>query len=552
MASAEDWRAKYLSALDKQEALENKLAAYGDILRRVVVNLGAASYGLDKQVDASVGVLKGYLKTAGGQKVFEQLRVVEAAVQEFDERRGRCHQALSVELQSLVEHLLTLNVPSDTYALLKGFSRELKTRPTSFLVYPDLIRKLNAVHAKVIAAAAAPEQSIWQRLRGGKRLQAVEGQVLDARDLQGKEEFEEAVSASDEELSPETLNFDALRSEIHGVLTEVLGAVQASEESSPKLQAARLRIENGIEPDSLLETLEDLRDVLCAGFVRYDSEFSEYLARVNTELSAICEALGLGVQKQQEHMEAAHTFGQVVSEQMNIMESAMAGSDSLEELKKDIAERIRAINEALVDFQKQQQSSHSLSEELAQLNDRVRAIESESTQAKALLEQERHRALHDPLTELPNREAYNERAAIELKRVQEQGDTLCLAVCDIDHFKQFNDRYGHQVGDRVLKLIAKALRKRLRAADFVARFGGEEFVIFLPRTEVEAASTVLDKIRQGIAASPFRVKQDPVKITLSFGVTELVQSDTIAAAFARADKALYQAKDAGRNCVRTL
>ena len=178
------------------------------------------------------------------------------------------------------------------------------------------------------------------------------------------------------------------------------------------------------------------------------------------------------------------------------------------------------------------------------------SMEQQSKRTQALLERERLRATFDSLTELPNREAYNQRIKLEWQRFKRYGQGLTLAICDIDYFKQFNDQFGHQVGDRVLKLVSKALAKRLREVDFVARYGGEEFVIILPQTPLENALKTLDKIRTAIATLAFRFRDEPVQISLSFGLAFSQDTQSANQLFARADEALYAAKSAGRNCCR--
>jgi len=163
-----------------------------------------------------------------------------------------------------------------------------------------------------------------------------------------------------------------------------------------------------------------------------------------------------------------------------------------------------------------------------------------------MLEQQRL-ALLDSLTQLPNRNAYEQRLAYEFERWQRYQRPLVLAVCDLDHFKLINDNFGHLAGDKVLRIIAKTLRKRLRKTDFVARFGGEEFVILMPETEQQEAQQTLEAIREAVAASPFHFRDKPVAVTLSIGIAAFSNGVTSDDIFERADTALYQAKQGGRN-----
>ena len=156
----------------------------------------------------------------------------------------------------------------------------------------------------------------------------------------------------------------------------------------------------------------------------------------------------------------------------------------------------------------------------------------------------------DPLTQLPNRLAYDQRSQQEYARWKRYNNTLLIMVWDIDLFKQVNDTYGHQAGDKVLKVVATTLRKNLRETDFVARFGGEEFVSLMPETSLGGGFKVAEKIRATVEKLEFHYRGSNVQVTISCGISLFMENDTRESAFARADKALYQAKEQGRNrCV---
>jgi diguanylate cyclase len=124
-------------------------------------------------------------------------------------------------------------------------------------------------------------------------------------------------------------------------------------------------------------------------------------------------------------------------------------------------------------------------------------------------------------------------------------------VWDIDHFKVINDAYGHQAGDRLLRLAAGILNQHKRADDFLARLGGEEFVLLLPATTADAALVIAEQLRELIATTPFNHHGKPERVTISCGVTELRAGDTPDSVFERADRALYRAKAEGRNrCIK--
>lgn len=158
-------------------------------------------------------------------------------------------------------------------------------------------------------------------------------------------------------------------------------------------------------------------------------------------------------------------------------------------------------------------------------------------------------AMIDPLTGAGNRRHLEQRAAAEIRETQRKPAPLGLVMFDIDHFKQVNDREGHAAGDIVLQRVVERVKSELRPSDFLARIGGEEFVVLLPEESGAGAAAVAERLRAAIAAEPIAVGERCVSVTSSFGVTELQGEQTLEAAMARADAALYQAKTAGRNQV---
>lgn len=177
---------------------------------------------------------------------------------------------------------------------------------------------------------------------------------------------------------------------------------------------------------------------------------------------------------------------------------------------------------------------------------RVRLRSTNSALQQALEKIERI-ATYDELTGLYNRRIIHQMAAKEAKRSQRNGSSLCVAMADADHFKGFNDRYGHAAGDEVLRMLSRSLRGTLRETEYVGRYGGEEFLIVLPETAPERAGTPLERLRQGIASTAIEGLPDDVRVTVSIGVTEYRRGEDIHAAIKRADTALYRAKHEGRN-----
>ncbi|MDD3452649.1 diguanylate cyclase [Sulfurimonas sp.] len=157
-----------------------------------------------------------------------------------------------------------------------------------------------------------------------------------------------------------------------------------------------------------------------------------------------------------------------------------------------------------------------------------------------------HLASRDPLTNLYNRYKFSKLFELSHQSMVEREGVMSLVMIDVDFFKKINDTYGHGVGDRVLVAISGLFSSLLREEDIVCRWGGEEFVILLPSTNIQNAFTLAQKLRGHIEMMTVK----PVtKISASFGVTQLREDDDLKSAVDRADAALYMAKTAGRNCV---
>ncbi|MBT3504188.1 MAG: GGDEF domain-containing protein [Piscirickettsiaceae bacterium] len=174
-------------------------------------------------------------------------------------------------------------------------------------------------------------------------------------------------------------------------------------------------------------------------------------------------------------------------------------------------------------------------------------MEQESVELGQSAMRSRDQALKDPLKGIWNRQALNELLEKEYTRWQRYQKPLSIILWDIDLFKKINDQYGHDAGDKVLKTIAQIFTSQTRDADFISRYGGEEFMGVFPETQLDNAVTLANKIREKIAHSKFHYEGDAVAITASAGLACFKDDDTIEQVFKRADKALYKAKENGRN-----
>jgi two-component system cell cycle response regulator len=194
---------------------------------------------------------------------------------------------------------------------------------------------------------------------------------------------------------------------------------------------------------------------------------------------------------------------------------------------------------------------YSQEELMTRLAEETKRAQSALLELKRTNQKLEHLATTDPLTGCGNRRQFIERIEVEIARSDRDNPTFSLLSLDIDHFKSINDTYGHLVGDEILRGFAQICREVVRPYDFIARVGGEEFMILLPETELKEAYEVGERLRWVVSNGEFKTKDGPLKdITISIGVTEFGRDgDMLEKLLRTADERLYRAKDRGRNCV---
>ncbi|MDP3075299.1 GGDEF domain-containing protein [Bradyrhizobium sp.] len=209
-------------------------------------------------------------------------------------------------------------------------------------------------------------------------------------------------------------------------------------------------------------------------------------------------------------------------------------------------DQIKAIVEGLV------KSTREMRDTNKALEDRLSLSKNEISNLQQSLEAIRAESLTDPLTGLGNRKYFDRSIEMAVQNALASGEPLSLLMFDIDHFKSFNDSYGHLTGDQVLRLVGMSLKQTIKGQDVTARYGGEEFAVVLPNTALRQALTVADHIRRAVMAKEMKKKSTGEilgRVTISVGVSMLKPDDDTDSLIERADGCLYAAKRNGRNRV---
>ncbi len=332
-------------------------------------------------------------------------------------------------------------------------------------------------------------------------------------------------------------------------LLDSLGLPSELEKQAEQLRAA---VSQELDIDNLGPTVAAFAGLISRmrGQMEDESrELQDFLRQLTEHLRDLDQNLSGAKDQHQTALDHGRRLDAEVQAQVEQIESTVGENLDPEQLKLNIQTRLSAIREHLQEFRESEDTrQQQLESQLEQLNLRVHNMEEEGDQLRQRLQQKHEQAVRDPLTGLHNRLAYDERVAHEFTRWKRYQQPMALMMIDVDHFKIINDRYGHKAGDKALILIAHQLRRHLRESDFLARFGGEEFVVLMPETELAAAQVAAEKLREAVQQCQFHYQGKQVPITVSAGLARLrEEDDSIDQLFQRADRAMYRAKDAGRN-----
>ena len=274
---------------------------------------------------------------------------------------------------------------------------------------------------------------------------------------------------------------------------------------------------------------QDLAETLYNEFLKSD---------VNDRMSDVSERMHARIEAVHEAIDTAMTTANAYSGSLQSASGDLERDISVEAMKA-LAARL------LTETRRMQDTNRALEQKLEASRDDIAALQRD-------LDDVRRESMLDPLTKIANRKSFDEGIEKAIADASASHNPLCLVLVDIDHFKTFNDTYGHQTGDQVLRLVAMTLKSNIKGKDLAARYGGEEFVAILPSTDLDGALIVAENIRKAIQAKELLKRSTNEKlgrITASFGVAAFRQSDTVASLIERADRCLYAAKHAGRNRV---
>lgn len=500
----EDWKERYKSLSEEMELLQAQLddRSLEHLICQMAVALDGHSTVLDRALVTLCKQLKDVEETPP-----ETIQLVEKQLRGLDIEQQRSKSELLQGLHKWV-HQLRLNLTTDSSnQVLSGIESSMEPFSGQASQVSGVVRELVEIQGPL--------------LNGGRQQAAV---------LEGLDHHD-----------------DDILKQIGSELLVVMTSLNVSQGEVSRARELIRRIEGGVTLVSLSEILQGVVSLVASLSSQNSEDFESYLRNLTGQLAEVQAFVEASQKDEQVSGDAAILSSDIHQDVQSIQQAVLASKD-LNQLKNNVSSQLLNIVKSVDLFkQKEEDREKRLHERYLQMNARLEQMEEETQHMKVHVEAERQKAMTDALTSLPNRAGYDERVSAEFERWTRYKHSFSLAVADLDLFKRINDTYGHQAGDKVLRLIASILSKQSRSTDFVARYGGEEFVILMPGTSSEQASLAVDKIRKAVEKSPFNFHGQPVQITLSLGIAEVQEDDSIEGLFSRADKALYKAKELGRN-----
>lgn len=524
-----DWKKKYRKLSQDMETLEKKSADVEKELRLLANYLSVALEGETPQLDASIKTLKMILQEPCGDNLPFLTKLCRQVEDQVHDREGARSKQVKQTISALLKWVRRLRSQVNSNGsqnILDSLEQRSNQLEDKFFELPSVLGELIELQGHIEVGSSASGSNDEKEF-------SLDGAAV-------------PTSADDEEIG-------FLMNRVGAELLELISSLHVPKAEAPAARDLVKEIESGFELTQLPEVLQNVVALVVNSNSNTSEDFENYLLELSDRLVEVQTFVEHSREEQQESGKNQKELDMHVRREVVQLHKTVKETHDIGILKKAVSHQLSGLVQAMDEFKKKEEEREErLQGRYENLIGKVEQMEMETLKVKAHMEEERLRARTDPLTGLPNRAAYDEQIAQEYERWSRYKTDFSVAVCDLDFFKKVNDTYGHLAGDKVLRLVAKVISKNIRATDFACRFGGEEFVVMLPSSSVSDAVEAMDKVRQKLETSPFNFHGEPVNITMSFGVTEIKEGDSVDDLFARADQALYQAKENGRNRVCSL
>lgn len=608
------WQQKYYDSLDDIERREKQWKALEDLFKQAISRLTLAAEGNSKSLDSDLNQLRTAIrKGKDNQTIQSILENVSREIIKLDKKENSGPGGDAGFLLKLIEQMqwsgkaekksrrllkqLKSKHPPEQNELLKSFTELLSEFVRQAILdnekdpadkSPDshggFLKNLFsgskepatneeneenlevALNQEQLTSVVSTVQSVLESIIDGLEITAevkenLKDKVFEVKPtkeihvlLDDLKEILEGAGIVDHSSAENTQGHSKAIAEHHELLIRLIEFLPLEESVREKAEQLKDNFSHGVSTEQLpraLKLIADLISTMRNNVQQEQKEFELFLKNLTGRLKEVDHYLQSNLQENKNLYQSGVTLDHAVKEQVKEIGDSVTSINNLEEMEFGIQTHLdQIVGHIDLHRVKENEWIARIEAQNNQLSGQIKQLESESNLLRQQVVDSQNKALIDPLTKIANRMAYDQRLKQEYARWKRYNSILLIMVWDIDFFKQVNDSYGHQAGDKVLKVVAGLLHENLRETDFVARIGGEEFVSLMPETTLGGGFKVAEKIRDSVEKLEFHYQGSNVKVTISCGISLFMENDTPESAFARADKALYQAKKLGRNrCV---
>ena len=571
----EELKAKYRELVQELEAKESQWSALEEVLRTAVVRLAIAASGQNQRLDQQLNELKKTVKSdSDARAVNRKLGRVTKTLTNLDLANPESEGPEEDQREWFLDLAHQIRLSEKTQPGVKKLIAEFQRGKI------DLEQAIN--HLSLLINQSKQDEDLEGPAAGNElspsgidgfieRLELpteMRNRLMDATSqrLSAREVFEDLAQQLNDLLSSDTpsalektssyVAAESRELELYDLIVKLTQEFDGMTELQDPLNQILGRLDSGVREDEWPDLLSEIADHITSAVhsARAErAELEEFLATVTHQLDQFEQwTAWQNTQAEDRHGES-RVLEEAVTRQVMDMREDVETADDLTALKARVQERLNSVADHIKTFRDQEDKRIAeFRSRNTELQEEITGLKGKTKNLIKLWGHQRNRLMYDTLTNVYSRYAYDQRLIEEFQRWQRHRQPLAFCIWDIDYFKRVNDTYGHRAGDRLLQIVAGILSGNTRAEDFLARIGGEEFVMLLPSTEPESALRIANKLRQKVENTQFHHQGTPENITISCGITNFRDTDTPLVVYQRADSALYQAKKQGRNCCVNL
>ena len=510
------------AAVKSRAAIDSDLKSQSSLLVHFITKLAKVCKGIDKDLDIRLTSLKKLLsKGAPISELEQQIALITKIIQTYELKTQKEISTLNQQCNHAAKALLKVNnLPSQEKRELRRLLKECEATKETLVQYIPLLSQFAGIYDTALKLSPSlPKNGLLNAL-------------------------------NHEEIADKTLDNADINPAVVEKFTYVVNHLVLSDKHSSQLLKLKDQLNHNIPSDKFLVSLLELFDLIITDLQQERATAESFLSTLSYTLSTVQTAINKTLFTSIQSQNASNELSEQVHKQVHEMTSVVDNATSISDVKLNINKNLQNIITALAcKTSKEAEHNQEIKTQLNAMTAKVNELEKQSQFFEEQLKQQTIKSMQDALTKLNNRAAFDDFFAKKLELFEQQAFELAIVIIDLDDFKRINDTYGHTAGDKTLQVIATTLSKKLASDVFIGRYGGEEFVLVFSDIQPKELIVQLDELRKHIARLPFKFKSKKVSITTSIGVTHIQTADNVHTAFERADKALYQAKDQGKNKV---